>query len=56
MLVRDGDRIYLEAPAKAEPVDSVVTSDYYTPLPQIRRFTKSSHATGDHSGSNARRQ
>ena len=36
MLVREGDRIYLEAPAKAEPADSVVTSDYYTQLPQIR--------------------
>ena len=36
MLVREGDRIYLEAPAKAESADSVVTSDYYTQLPQIR--------------------
>jgi hypothetical protein len=36
MLVREGDRIYLEAPAKAEPADNVVTSDYYTQLPQIR--------------------
>ena len=36
MLVKEGDRIYLEAPAKAEPADSVVTSDYYTQLPQIR--------------------
>ena len=36
MLVREGDRIYLEAPTKAEPADSVVTSDYYTQLPQIR--------------------
>ena len=36
MLVRTGDRILLEAPAKAEPAASVVTSDYYTQLPQIR--------------------
>jgi hypothetical protein len=43
MLVREGDRIYLEAPAKAESADSVVTSDYYTQLPQIR-------LTGDSSG------
>ena len=56
MLVRNGDRICLEARAKAEPAETVITADYYTQLPQIRRFTKSSHATGDHSGSNARRQ
>jgi len=43
MLVREGDRIYLDAPAKAEPADSVVTSDYYTQLPQIR-------LTGDSTG------
>jgi hypothetical protein len=36
MLVREGDRTRLEARAKAEPADSVVTSDYYTQLPQIR--------------------
>ena len=36
MLVRKGDRTCLEAPARAEPADSVVTSDYYTQLPQIR--------------------
>jgi hypothetical protein len=36
MLVRRGDHTDLEARAKAEPVDSVVTSDYYTQLPQIR--------------------
>ena len=36
MLVRKGDRIYLEARATAEPADSVVTADYYTQLPQIR--------------------
>jgi hypothetical protein len=35
MKVKNGDRTYLEAPAKAEPADSVVTSDYYTQLPQI---------------------
>jgi len=36
MLVRNGERTYLEAPAKAEPADDVVTRDYYTQLPQIR--------------------
>ena len=36
MLVREGDRIYLEAPAKAESAANVVTPDYYTQLPQIR--------------------
>jgi hypothetical protein len=36
MLVKSGDHIYLDARAKAEPADSVVTSDYYTQLPQIR--------------------
>jgi hypothetical protein len=36
MLVRNGDRTCLEAPAKAEPADDVVTRDYYTQLPQIR--------------------
>jgi hypothetical protein len=36
MLVREGDRTCLEAPANAEPADSVVTRDYYTQLPQIR--------------------
>jgi hypothetical protein len=36
MLVKNGDRTCLEAPAKAEPADNVVTSDYYTQLPQIR--------------------
>lgn len=36
MLVRSGDRIFLEARAKAEPADTVITSDYYTQLPQIR--------------------
>ena len=36
MLVRKGDRVCLDAPAKAEPADSVVTSDYHTQLPQIR--------------------
>ena len=60
MLVREGDRIYLEAPAKAEAAANVVTPDYYTQLPQIR-------LTGDSTGrptqpetktdrSNARRQ
>ena len=36
MLVRRGEHTDLEAPAKAEPADSVVTRDYYTQLPQIR--------------------
>ena len=36
MLVRNGDRTCLEARAKAEPADAVVTADYYTQLPQIR--------------------
>jgi len=36
MLVRERDRIYMEARAKAEPADNVLTSDYYTQLPQIR--------------------
>ena len=36
MLVRAGDRIYPEAPAKAEAAANVVTPDYYTQLPQIR--------------------
>jgi hypothetical protein len=36
MLVRRGNRIYPEVPAKAEPADDILTSDYYTRLPQIR--------------------
>ena len=36
MLVRRGDRSILEARAKAEPTESVITPDYYTQLPQIR--------------------
>jgi hypothetical protein len=36
MLVRRGGRTDLEAPAKAEPAENVVTADYYTQLPQIR--------------------
>jgi hypothetical protein len=43
MLVRRGEHTDLEAPAKAEPADSVVTPDYYTQLPQIR-------LTGDSAG------
>ena len=43
MLVREGDRIYLEALAKAEAAANVVTPDYYTQLPQIR-------LTGDSTG------
>lgn len=36
MRVKNGDRTGLETPAKAEPADRVITSDYYTQLPQIR--------------------
>jgi hypothetical protein len=36
MLVREGDRTYLKARAKAEPADNVLTRDYYTQRPQIR--------------------
>src|SRR5712691_229420 len=36
MLVRTGERTSLEARAKAEPAESVMTADYYTQLPQIR--------------------
>jgi hypothetical protein len=43
MQVKNGNRIYLDARAKAEPADDVVTSDYYTQLPQIR-------LTGDPTG------
>jgi hypothetical protein len=43
MLVREGDRVYLEARVKAEPADDVLTRDYYTLRPQIR-------LTGDSTG------
>ena len=36
MLIRRGEHTDLEAPAKAEPADDVMTRDYYTQLPQIR--------------------
>src|SRR5258708_27754135 len=36
MLVRQGDHTVLEVRAKAEPADDVMTTDYYTQLPQIR--------------------
>jgi hypothetical protein len=36
MLVRHDDRSIVEVRAKAEPVDDVMTTDYYTQLPQIR--------------------
>jgi hypothetical protein len=36
MLVTRGGRTELEAPVKAEAADNVVTSDFYTQLPQIR--------------------
>ena len=41
MLIRTGDRTYPEVPAKAEPADNVLTSDYYTQLPQIRLTSNS---------------
>lgn len=43
MRVRNGDHTALEAPAKAEPAENVLTRDFYTQLPQIR-------ATGDSTG------
>src|SRR5437667_4869987 len=36
MLVRRGEHTELEARAKAEPADDVLTRDYYTLRPQIR--------------------
>ena len=36
MLVRTGDRTHLEARAKAEAADNVLTRDFYTQRPQIR--------------------
>ena len=36
MLVRQGERTYLEARAKAEPGEDLLTRDYYTLRPQIR--------------------
>ena len=36
MLVRRGEHTDLEARAKAEPAESVMTRDYYTQRPQIR--------------------
>lgn len=36
MQVKTGDRTLLDAPAKAAAADNVLTSDYYTQLPQIR--------------------
>src|SRR4051794_25502594 len=36
MLVRRGEYTDLEARAKAEPADDVLTRDYYTLRPQIR--------------------
>jgi hypothetical protein len=44
MLVRRGEHTDLEARAKAEPADDVLTRDYYTLRPQIR-------LTGDPTGS-----
>jgi hypothetical protein len=43
MLVRQGERTYLEARAKAEPGEDLLTRDYYTLRPQIR-------LTGDATG------
>jgi hypothetical protein len=36
MLVKDGDRIHLDADAKVEPADALVYRDYYTISAQIR--------------------
>jgi hypothetical protein len=36
MLVKQGDRTYLDAPATAEAAADVIWRDYYTRLPQIR--------------------
>jgi len=36
MLVRQGERTYLEARARAESAEDVPTRDYYTQRPQIR--------------------
>jgi hypothetical protein len=36
MLVRQGERTYLEARAEAEPAEDLLTRDYYTLRPQIR--------------------
>jgi len=46
MLVRRGEHTDLEARAKAEPADDVLTRDYYTLRPQIR-------LTGDPAGAPA---
>ena len=36
MQVKTRDRVLLQAQAKAEPADNVITRDYYASLPQIR--------------------
>jgi hypothetical protein len=36
MQVKSRDRVLLNAQAKAEPADNVITRDYYASLPQIR--------------------
>lgn len=36
MQVRQDDRVILDARAKAEPADNIVTADFYTQLPQLR--------------------
>ncbi len=36
MIVKDGDRVYLDADAQAEPADALVYRDYYTISAQIR--------------------
>jgi hypothetical protein len=36
MQVKSRDQILLQAQAKAEPADNVITRDYYASLPQIR--------------------
>ena len=36
MQIKTRDRVLLQAQAKAEPADNVITRDYYASLPQIR--------------------
>ncbi len=43
MRVRNGERTFLDARAKAEAADAVTTPDYYTQLPQIRLTANSVH-------------
>src|SRR5271166_2357085 len=47
MQIKTGEHIYLEARAEAEPADSVVTTDFYTQLPQIRLTGHSTSRTAE---------